>query len=224
MDKRLSHLLTPTQTLLGFAYWSVQLFVLPRLLNALPLTLAWQNVVFYCLNFLFMTLICRRLMKHAVRDAAKNVMRLTYAVIFGFCGYYTSSHFWGNVLSLFFPAFGNVNDAVVVAMLKEAGYVLAFCTVVLVPISEELLFRGVIFGSLYGKSRVLAYAVSTAVFCAVHVLGYTGAVPFRVLLASFLQYIPAGLCLAWAYAKADNILAPIFIHSIVNAMGIASTR
>lgn len=224
MDKQLSHPLTPAQTLLGFAYWLAQLFVLPGLFSALPLTLAWQNVAFYCLNFLCMTLICRRLVKHSLTDAAQNAGKLVYAVVFGLCGYYSSSYFCSSVLSLFFSASANVNDAIIYAMLKEAGYVLVICTVVLVPVAEELLFRGVVFGSLYNRNRVLAYAVSTAAFCAVHVLGYIGAVPFRVLLSNFLQYIPAGLCLAWAYAKADNILAPIFIHSIVNAMGIVSTR
>ena len=37
---------------------------------------------------------------------------------------------------------------------------------------------------------------------------------------AFLQYLPAGLCLAWAYTKADTIFAPILIHAAVNAVSI----
>ena len=41
---------------------------------------------------------------------------------------------------------------------------------------------------------------------------------------AFLQYLPAGLCLAWAYTKADTIFAPILIHAIINAVSIGLVK
>ena len=55
-------------------------------------------------------------------------------------------------------------------------------------------------------------------------LGYIGTESVRTLVLCFLQYLPAGLCLAWTYTKADNIFAPIVVHAIVNAVAIGALR
>ena len=40
----------------------------------------------------------------------------------------------------------------------------------------------------------------------------------------FLQYLPAGLSLAWAYTKSDTIFAPIAIHACINLVAIGGLR
>ena len=97
-------------------------------------------------------------------------------------------------------------------------------TVILVPPVEECLFRGVIFRNLYGKSRLTAYIVSILAFAVIHIIGYIGKYSAIELVMAFLQYLPAGLCLAWAYTKADTIFAPIVIHALVNAVSIGLLR
>jgi membrane protease YdiL (CAAX protease family) len=82
----------------------------------------------------------------------------------------------------------------------------------------------VIFGSIYKRSRILGYAVSALVFAALHVIGYIGFFAPTHLLLCFLQYIPAGLCLAWAYVMADTIWAPILMHIAINQMGVLAMR
>ena len=56
-------------------------------------------------------------------------------------------------------------------------------------------------------------------------LGYGAEVysPLEICMA-VLQYLPAGLCLAWSYAKADTIFAPILIHAAVNYITINGLR
>ena len=44
------------------------------------------------------------------------------------------------------------------------------------------------------------------------------------LLLCFLQYIPAGIALGWAYVRSGSILTPILIHTLVNAIGVAILR
>ena len=39
-----------------------------------------------------------------------------------------------------------------------------------------------------------------------------------------LQYLPAGLCLAWSCIRGQTIFAPIVIHALVNAVGIYRLR
>ena len=79
---------------------------------------------------------------------------------------------------------------------------------------------GLIFRNLYGKSRWAAYIVSILVFAIIHIIGYIGKYSALELLMAVLQYLPAGLCLAWSYAKADTIFAPILIHAAINAGSI----
>ena len=40
----------------------------------------------------------------------------------------------------------------------------------------------------------------------------------------FVQYLPAGLILAWSYEKSNTILTPIAIHTVINAIGIYAMR
>ena len=97
-------------------------------------------------------------------------------------------------------------------------------TVVLVPLAEEMLYRAVLFQSIYIRNRKLGYFLSAVLFALVHLLPYIHAADIPTLVLGFFQYIPAALCLAWAYTEADNIFAPILIHAIVNAMGVYAMR
>jgi membrane protease YdiL (CAAX protease family) len=95
-------------------------------------------------------------------------------------------------------------------------------TVVLVPIVEETLYRGLIFGLL--PKRILRYAVSVGAFCAIHVMGYIGYYEPLHLLLCFMQYIPAGLVLAYAYERSGSIFAPILIHMAINGIAMLFMR
>ena len=86
------------------------------------------------------------------------------------------------------------------------------------------MYRGLIFRNLYGKSRWAAYIVSILAFAVIHIIGYIGRYSALELLMAFLQYLPAGLCLAWAYTKADTIFAPILIHAAINFLSIHALR
>ena len=122
------------------------------------------------------------------------------------------------------PSFSNYNDASIAAMSRGSYYLMLVGTVILVPPVEECLYRGLIFRNLYGKSRWAAYLVSILAFALIHILGYVGQYSPLELLMAVLQYLPAGLCLAWAYTKADTIFAPIVIHAAINFISIHGLR
>jgi membrane protease YdiL (CAAX protease family) len=107
-------------------------------------------------------------------------------------------------------------------MVQENATLMNIGTVLLVPIAEELLYRGLVFRSIHSKSRVWAYVISILVFAALHVVGYIGMYEPMHLFVCLLQYLPAGFCLAWAYERADTIWAPILIHVSVNQMAMMS--
>ena len=116
------------------------------------------------------------------------------------------------------PTFYNVNNENLSGISQKYYGLTAFCTVILVPITEELLHR------LYRKNRIAAYAVSTLLFALVHITAYIGYFGPKTLLLCYLQYIPAGLCLAASYDLTGCIVTPILIHTAINAVGILAMR
>ena len=112
------------------------------------------------------------------------------------------------------------NDEAILSMKQGSFFLMALGTVVLVPPVEECFFRGLIFRNLYSSSKWAAYLVSILAFAAIHILGYIGTYSPLELVLAVLQYLPAGLCLAWSYTRADTIFAPILIHAAINATAI----
>jgi len=99
------------------------------------------------------------------------------------------------------PLLGNglVNSA-------AAHYWLIGLSVLAAPLSEEFLFRGLIFGGLRRSMAVLPSAVvSAAIFAVVH--------PPLSMLPVFIL----GLCTAWSYQRSKTLLAPMLVHALYNA-------
>ncbi|MGI8460103.1 MAG: CPBP family intramembrane glutamic endopeptidase [Solirubrobacterales bacterium] len=83
------------------------------------------------------------------------------------------------------------------------------------PISEELFFRGFLFGGLRGKMAFWPAAlISGLIFGLIHLPGGALQVP---PLAIF------GVLLAWLYEKTGSIWPPIMMHMIQNAISFAYT-
>ena len=219
-----------TEKILGWLYMAFSLLILPSLLNwfnaqlADPVNESTLNFVFYLTNFLFIICIFHRFLRASLIAAWRDIWIFLQAVVLGYVAYWAASKAMESVMSYLLPGFSNINDASISAM-AESNYTLMLIGVVfLVPLSEEMLYRGLIFRNLWQSSKVAAYLLSMAAFAAIHVLGYIGSEDITTLVICFLQYLPAGLCLAWTYTKADNIFAPTLVHAIVNAIAIGALR
>jgi len=83
---------------------------------------------------------------------------------------------------------------------------LAFLAVVVAPVTEELLFRGIMYPFIKKRGYPrLALCVTAVLFSALH-----------LNLMTFIPLTFLGLVLAWLYDTTDNLLAPIFAHSLFN--------
>ncbi len=228
--KRLSIHLTDREQIRAIIYMLFSFFMLPWLLSELngflpaPMGNVWLNFLYYAINFLAIGWIFGSFFKRSLIYAGQNMGDFLIAVLIGSACYWLSS--WGitRLLEIFFPAYVNLNDGSISAM-AGSNFTLVFIgTVILVPLAEEALHRGLIFGCLYPKNHVAAYALSVCIFAAVHILGYVGTYSTLHLALAFLQYVPAGLCLAWVYRKSGSIFAPILLHTVNNAVGMFAQR
>lgn len=222
--------MTRKEMIAGIIYLAVQLLVLPSLLLLLndlfnsPLTPTELNFVFFAIDFLAITVIFHRFLIHSAKQALTKPFLCIRTAFLGLLLYWITSYLVGILIINIYPDFSNVNDQSIMALTQQNYTLMAIGTVLLVPITEETLYRGILFRGLYNRSPVLAFALSALAFSALHVVGYVGQYPPIHLAVCLLQYVPAGLCLAWAYSKADSIWAPILMHMTINQIGILSMR
>ncbi len=149
-----------------------------------------------------------------------DLFHLVATVLLGYLALNGITYFWSLILSFLPIQANNLNQASVEASVQYEPVSMAFHTIIMAPFVEELLVRGGIFGPLCKKSPVLAYAASMAVFSFLHIAGSIGYQPVTELLHSFLEYLPAGFMLGWAYQRTGSIYGPIALHAFWNALSI----
>ena len=222
--------MTRREVYYGFVYLIVQFFLLPPVISlVLPFlpesfTDARINFIYYLVNFIAVTVILRKFLWQNLERMSMYPGYLFRVVLLGLARYIVLNTLVGTLLVQLDPSYFNANDSAIAEMVQSDLTLIAAGTILLVPVAEESLFRGLIFANLRKYNRVIAYLVSITAFSVIHITGYLGVYTPLQLLISFLSYLPAGLCLAWAYEKADTIFAPILIHAAVNAIAIYGMR
>ena len=93
--------------------------------------------------------------------------------------------------------------------------------VLMAPLVEECLFRGVVFGTIRPHSRFWAYAMSIALFSLYHVWQYVVMYGDPKLLLSALAYVPVSAALTFCYEQTRSIWPPVFFHMCINALSLA---
>ncbi len=228
--KKFSVTMSRTEVILGLLLLAAQLLVLPALLVILnrllgePLNEVQINFAFFCLEFLLTVALFHRFLLESGKHALNEPFRTLRFAGLGLLLHWLGSRAMFMLILRLYPGFANVNDASIGALTQENQTLMTIGTVFLVPVAEEVLYRGVIFGALSKYSFLLGYMISTVSFSALHIVGYIGLYDPMLLFMCFLQYIPAGICLCWTYRKADSIWAPILMHITINQASILSMR
>ena len=209
----------------GCVWMAVSLLLLPSLISlgaaALGATLSDANIFYYFLNFTFTLVIFRKFLLGNLLVALDRVFSVLWYGILAYLGQQTIGEMLNILIYSLFPDFVNLNDTSVGLMVRQSP-LLAICVMTLVPVAEETLHRGLIFRGLYDRNHTLAYIASVVIFAAIHVAGYIGSLTPAQLLISFLQYLPAGYCLCFAYRRSGTLICPILVHMLVNAISVLS--
>lgn len=94
---------------------------------------------------------------------------------------------------------------------------------VFIPLVEEVFFRGLLFGTLKRNSRPVAWAVTTAAYCAFCVWQYVfqlgRGVDLRYSLLA-LQYLPVALATTWCCDRGGSVWASFLLHTLAHGMGL----
>ena len=229
---KLSVATTRKENILGFGYWLISLFVLPTALYlaaerlGFPLSATLLNIIFFVINFACVVGIFHKFLWKSVKAACKKPLQCLWCVVKGLALYYALTFLVSFLTAPWMaPDFSNLNNDAVLELTKEHTGAFVFCTILLVPITEEVLYRGLLFQSYCRKKPKLALLLSVCFFAAIHVLDFIGRADWKTLLLCFIQYLPAGIALANAYIASDTIVTPMLMHITINLISvIALTR
>jgi membrane protease YdiL (CAAX protease family) len=83
----------------------------------------------------------------------------------------------------------------------------------LAPLTEELMYRGVLLKALLGRGRLFALIVSSAVFALVHLFGVDPERFFASALIVVPPILGLGLWLGWLTIKKGRLGPAVFLHA-----------
>lgn len=217
--------LTREEQRVGWVFFGLYLFVLPflvglvtRLLEEhleLGFTAAQSSAIYYLAVLLLLVAVFWDFLKNAWRILRDNTRQNIFALAAGFVGGLLATTL-ASLIPL--PVENPVIADYKAQFLQSPGYTAAV-VMFLRPLAEEILYRGLLFGSLRKKSRPVAYAVSAGLFALMAVWQFAilpDGGPVYLLLA--LRYLPLGAALTWAYDVGGSVLTPMALRVILNGL------
>ena len=211
------------ETIFGWIYLPCYLLVTPLLIQlALELlkieySIYTLNLIFFYVNFLAVSFFCRKFLMKSLQKT--QLLPFLNGVLTGYGIHWLLSLAVAGI-HMSFADYVNPADAMTTDMILQNRSMMTVCAVLLGPLVEEVLMRGLIFAPLARRKRWLGYLISTLAFSLLHLVGYLGTVPIDELLLSLLDYIPGSIALAYAYERGGTIWSPIALHMLVNAMSV----
>ena len=218
--------MTRAERIIGWVYLPIHMFLLPIYsgliftpimeLFGIPLTDSHLSVMYYGLGFLVVLIGMFRYLKRSFSDIFDHPLYFLQAVVLAYVAKWVLEYAVSFLLIAVLPEVSNPNQTAITQQTQQNTSLMIVAIVLFAPIVEEVLFRGMLFGVVRRKSRVLAYVLSTVVFAVYHIWKYfLGGFDWTLLLY-MLQYVPGGLALAWCYERSGTVWAPIVLHLLNN--------
>ncbi|EMI09319.1 CPBP family intramembrane metalloprotease [Anoxybacillus ayderensis] len=178
---------------------------------ALSIASGYWAVISFSIAFLFVLYFMREDMKYSYD---RHQASIGTSIFWGIGGFFLALFAQGIAANIEMHVFGvemgSENTRRIVEMVKLTP-ALMLVTSIVGPILEEIIFRKIIFGTLYQKYNFfLSATVSSLLFAVVHL-------EFEHLLL----YATMGFVFAFLYVKTKRILVPIAAHVLMNTFVVA---
>ncbi len=216
--------LTVEEQRVGWVFFALYLAVLPFLVGLvtrfldehleLGFTAAQSSAIYYAAVLLLLVAIFWDFLKNAFRILQDNTQRNLLALVVGVAGGLLFTVLFSLVpLPVGNPVIIDYKEQFLMAPRSTAAVVMF-----LRPLVEEILYRGLLFGSLRKKNRAVAYAVSIGVSAlgAAWQFMLPDGGPLYLLLA--LQYIPLAAAATWCYDIGGSVLTPMAVRVILSGL------
>ena len=191
--------------------------LIPELLALIPgLEGLWLSLAASAADGIVVVVFFRRFMQKNVLAALDRPFPTLYFAVLGYLANLAFEEITYVLLYPLLPEYQNLNTQTILGWFSTNLDLVVIATVVVAPITEELLFRGLLFRMFHDQAPKLAWVISVASFAMIHVIGYLLYYSPLEFAISFLSYIPAGIILCVTYRRSGNIISPILAHSFIN--------
>ena len=221
------NLMTGREAAALLAWLPVHVFLLPALITGYTLasgntlTPVFSRAVYFGLGLLVVVIFARGFLRRSFDVLLDNFGHCLTSIAMSFAAMLLLSQLVAMViLAVDENVFNSIELASQAAGEGGAGFLILGAGAI--PVVEETLFRGLIFGSLRKRSRLLAYLISALVFMIYSVwqLLFTSAGLGQVAIIA-LSYLPELITLTWCYERTGCIWSPILLTALVNFVVIA---
>ena len=179
-----------------------------------------QNILYYYILFAATIIIFHGFLGRTSRNFADNLGGACKYMAVGLVALYGLNELVYRLTRLVVSNQTNLNDTTISAQIEDAPHMTLLIVIFLAPFVEEVLFRGLVFGGLRGKSVLLAYAVSCALFALVHVWQFVVQSRDLTYFLLMVQYLVPGVVLAWVYDRSGTLWTAIGLHAVTNALSV----
>ena len=226
--KKSAPYMTSGEKIAGTVLFAVYLVVLPfvtdplfRLIGKLldtTVSATVQSIIYYYGLFAVTLIVFHKFIGRTSRNFADNLGVACRNMLLGLIALYGLNELVYRLSAVVISNRTNLNDTTISAQIQDAPRVTLLIIIFLAPFIEEVLFRGLVFGNLKSKSRVVAYLVSCLLFALVHVWQFAVVQQDMTYFLLMVQYLVPGAVLAWAYESSGTLWASIGLHAAANAL------
>lgn len=219
-DRRMS----PHERGRGWVFFALFVLAFPPLMGLIQrsfggeLPIAEANVIYYLLSATVVFLVFWSYLKSSFGLLLDRLPENLFALVTGLIGALALQFL---VLRLPYPVENPNFLSYPEQYLLSPGATLVILAV-LMPVVEEVLFRGLLFGSVRPYSKPLAWVLSAAAYCLYCVWQFVfsyGEADLRYLLLG-IQYLPMSLALTWCYDRGGSIWSAVVLHGAINACSL----
>lgn len=187
----------------------------PILYYFLPITQVEAAIYWSLFSFIIALIIILYLMKpdmkqYYMRKEASPANPVLWVIIGIFMAYFAqfiAVYIETEILKI--PP-GSENTAMIMEITRMAP-IFMIVPAIIAPILEEIIFRKIIFGSLYKRTNFFIAAVLSALL-----FGIIHSEPIHLLI-----YTSMGFVFAYLYVKTKRIIVPIIVHMTLNTISVS---
>lgn len=216
--------LTQWESRVGMVFFVLYLTVFPLLVGGvvrvldermeLLLTSAQTNAIYYTLILLALVAVFWEFLRHAATILKGNLLASLFAFGAGFFVALGVTCLSGLIpLPVANLEIGNYKAQFFMA--PAATWAVAG---LLKPAVEEILYRGLLFGTVRRESRMWAYVLSAGLFALSNLWQHALFSGNPAYLLLMIQYLPLGLVLCWSYDISGSVYTPMALRVALQTM------
>lgn len=216
------------EMILALIWLPIHMILLPKaaalLLDRGAVTESQANLLVYAVGALYILIVCFGFLRRDFDPLCEEPLYCAAQIALCYCMMMAFNLCASGILSVLETLIGesgmvsNQNNEAIIDLARTDTKIITAMAVFLAPLTEEVMFRGAVFGGIRKRNRAAAYVVSMLLFSVYHIWGYAVEDPTYWLYV--IQYLPAGFLLCRCYERTNSIWCSIFFHMLVNLVSM----